>query len=195
MQYLKINFVLALFFIAFANLSAQEEFPATKKRSPLGEQWQSFVSPGAGYSIYIPTDQTNLGIFHGISTQFIWYSTANNSGRAPSNFQLYTRVGILKSTKDNVGGLISYVTGATFSFENNVHRAFGVPYFGLELGGLNHRGLGNGFQIAPLLGVQLISTPYIAFNAQASYTYSTREFDRLSGVQATATLNFYFWRD
>jgi hypothetical protein len=193
----KTRFLFALCAIcsAVSTLSAQEEPPYKEKKFSLGDQWQSFISPGAGYSVYIPTDQAALGIFHGISTQFIWYTTNNNSGRAPSNFQLYTRVGILKSSKDSVGGLISYVTGATFSFERNVHRAFFVPYFGIELGGLNHRGLGNGFQIAPLLGVQLISTPYVAFNAQASYTYSTREFDRLSGMQATATLNFFFWRD
>lgn len=161
----------------------------------LGDQWQSYISPGAGYSVYMPTDKDSLGIFHGISTNFIWYTTANNNGRAPSNFQLYTRISIMKSTKDGIGGLISYVTGATFSFERSVTRAFAIPYFGLELGGINQRGFGSGFQIAPLLGVQLVATPYVMFNVQAGYTYSTREFDRLSGIQANAGLNFFFWRD
>lgn len=193
MNFLKKEAVLALAILSILlNFAALGDLKAQGK---LSEHWNSYISPGAGYSVYIPADKANLGVFHGVSTQFIWITTNNNSGRAPSNFQLYTRVGILNSTKAQVGGLISYVMGTTFSFENVVHRGFGIPYFGLELGGLNHRGLGSGFQIAPLLGIQLINTPYVSLNAHASYTYSTREFDRLSGIQASAMLNFYFWRD
>lgn len=200
----KISFLaIFLFLAAFSTLSAQEEEPTSNStftgykysanKYKLGDEWQSFVSPGAGYSVYIPTDKDSLGIFHGISTQFIWYTTNSNVGKAPSNFQLYTRISILKSNKENIGGLISYVMGGTFSFERNVSRAFFIPYFGLEFGGINQRGSGSGFQIAPVLGAQLVCTPYVMFNVQAGYTYSTREFDKLSGIQANAGLNFFFW--
>lgn len=173
-----------------------EIYTHEKPKYKLGDEWASYISPGAGYSIYVPAARDSMGIFAGISTQFIWLSFNNNDNdRAPSCFQLYTRIAILNSNKDSIGGLISYTTGGVFSFEKHVRRAFVVPYFGIELGGLNQRGAGGGFQIAPVLGLQLFSSPYVMLHVQAGYNYTTRDFDKLSGIQANAGLNFFFWRD
>ncbi len=202
-----VAFALLLCACAPCSLSAQgldsipaeptnEVYTYTRPKYKLGNEWMSYVSPGAGYSVYVPLAYDSMGIFSGVSTQFIWLSLNNNDNdRAPSCFQLYTRLSIMNSSKDAIGGLISYTTGGVFSFERSVKRAFVIPYFGIELGGLNQRGAGGGFQIAPVVGFQLFSSPFVMLHVQAGYNYTTRDFDKLSGLQANAGLNFFFWRD
>lgn len=168
-------------------------YTSNHKRSG-SDDWFSYVAPGAGYTFFIPIDSKNLGNFQGVSTEFVWLAGHHLSSSAPSYWRVYTRVGILKSDKDSIGSAISYMTGANFSFEKNAQRSFLIPYFGLELGGLNQRNYGAAFQIAPVLGVQVLTTKFASVNIQATYSYSTRYFDKLSGIHASATANFYLWQ-
>jgi len=185
----------------FGQLFAQEPFEPAEPYEPSyvknqDEDWVSYLGLGAGYGAYVPAAQSKLGIFHGVNTEFVWLSGHNSGGsRSPSNWRVYSRVGIMKSTQDSVGGLISYLMGANFSLESRVKRKWLIPYIGIEIGGIKQKELGGGMQFNPVLGVQLLATKYACIHAQASYTYSTRAFDQLSGFCGTVTANFFFWRD
>ncbi len=191
---------LSLFLLA-SNLAFGQETPPVypeeykpEKEQQKNKEWTTFMSPGIGYSYYFPLDRKNLGDFSGISTEFTFVSYHDPFSSGPANFRLFARVGILKSSKDTVGGLISYNFGGIFSLENSLKRDFLVPYCGLEMGGINQKELGGGFTIAPIVGLQLYANKFFSIHTQASYNYSTQAFDRLSGFTANAALNVHFWR-
>jgi hypothetical protein len=188
----KLLFMAFSLFFFFANACFAQEY--NKNSSNKNTEWTSFMSPGIGYSYYFPLDKANLGTFSGISTEFSFVNHHDPFSSGPANFRLYTRVGILQSSKDSVGGLISYSFGGTFSLENAVKRDFLVPYCGLEMGGINQKELGGGFTIAPVVGLQIWANRFFSVQAQGSYNYSTKLFDRLSGFTASAALNVHFWR-
>lgn len=156
--------------------------------------WANFFGFGAGYSAYLPSNQSKFGIFHGVSTEFVWVSShARNYKRTPCNWRIYSRLAIMNSSKENTGGLISYLMGANFSLESKVRRKWMIPYMGFEIGGLKQKELGGGLQLSPILGVQLFANQHFSLQAQAAYTYSTRAFDQLSGWGAALTANFFLW--
>lgn len=191
-----ILFCLAL--ISCLSVFAQDEpvnwEPPVNSEPKEREEWSRRMSPSIGYGAFLPRDRNGSAVFHGVNTELSFYSTTRYGYDGPGFFRIYTRFSMMKDAENSARGLFTYAMGTNLSFEKGVKRKFLVPYYGIELGGMNRSDLGGAFQITPLLGLNILSFPNFAWNLQGGYTYATsRNFNQMSGVFAASGITISFW--
>lgn len=121
----------AFFAFSIGNVKAQDY-----------KEWDDYFMPGVGYKVYVPKNQKDLGVYQGVETEFVIYARAKGSTSyksGPSRVKTYGNLGILKSDKAGAKDLFSGILGLNLSFESKTDRKFGLPYFGLETGGIFQR--------------------------------------------------------
>ncbi|MCP4438166.1 MAG: hypothetical protein GY810_04410 [Aureispira sp.] len=156
-------------------------------------EWERYLTLGVGYGIYVPKRMDTLGLFHGVSTEFVFYEAANLAHAGPGRFKIYGRFNWYMSSQKEMGDMFNYAFGANFSFEKAPKRKFLIPFFGLEFGGIHQREGGNAFQIKPYLGVRLYDSRNFSIAIDGGYSYAVPNFDVLAGVQANLGINVFFW--
>ncbi len=176
------------------------------------EEWESFFLPGLAATTYIPENHAELGIFNGISVNYVFLAWVHrNEKRGPSHGRLYFKVDILDSTEKNVEDMIYYAFGLDLSFERNPRRPFLIPVFGLEMGGsytsrlVPTEGctvtetetcmekLGGVFHITPTFGVHLWSDRNFFVSLTGGYTFPIQDYENLRGWRVNLGLNFTMW--
>lgn len=169
----------------------------SQSETPANQEWDDYFMPGVGYKIYTPKNSDSLGVYQGISTEFVIYakartgqSTYGNYG--PSRVKTYGNLSIMKSDKNSAKDIFNVNFGVNLSFEAVAKRKFMIPYFGLELGGMFRRDFSS-VQFTPVAGVQLISNKRMIWTAQAGYNYTIKYFDQYSGLQYSSTVNLLLW--
>lgn len=162
------------------------------------QEWDDYFMPGIGYKAYAPKAQDSLGLYSGFSTEFVIYARARRGNvsykSGPSRVKTYGNLSIMKSDKAGTKDIFSANLGLNLSFEAIAKRNFGIPYFGLELGGLFQRDFSS-MQFTPVAGIQLVSNKRIIWTAQAGYNYTIKNFDELSGMQYSTTFNVLLWNE
>jgi hypothetical protein len=98
----------------------------------------------------------------------------------------------MKSDKNSAKDIFNVNFGLNLSFEAVIKRKFGIPYFGLELGGLFQRDFSS-LQFTPVAGLQLLSNKRMIWTAQVGYNYTIKYFDEYSGLQYSSTFNLLLW--
>jgi hypothetical protein len=159
------------------------------------DEWDDYFMPGIGYKVYTPKNDTKLGVYQGIVTEFVIYARAKgktSSSSGPARVKTYGNLSIMGSDSDSAKDIFSTNLGLNLSFEAHTDRKFFIPYFGLELGGLFQRDFSS-MQFTPVAGIQLVSTKFMIWNVQAGYNYTVRYFDEYSGLQYSSTLNILLW--
>jgi len=172
-----------------ASFFAQENSP-TKDR-----EWDDYFMPGLGYKCYVPKNDKKLGVYQGVMTEFVIYARAKGKESyksGPARVKTYGNLSIMKSDQDSARDIFNANVGLNLSFESKTNRKWGIPYFGLELGGLFQRDFST-LQFTPVAGIQLVSSRHIIWNVQAGYIYTTKYFDEYSGYQFSSTLNVLLW--
>jgi len=177
------------------------------------EEWESFFLPGLAATTYIPENHAELGIFNGISINYVFLAWVHrNEKRGPSHGRLYFKVDILDSTEKDVEDMIYYAFGLDLSFERNPRRPFLIPVFGLEMGGSytsrlvkTDEGctvtaeddcmekLGGVFHITPTFGVHLWSDRNFFVSLTGGYTFPVQDYENLRGWRVNLGLNFTMW--
>jgi hypothetical protein len=176
------------------------------------EEWESFFLPGLAATTYIPENHAELGIFNGISINYVFLAWVHrNEKRGPSHGRLYFKVDILDSTEKDVEDMIYYAFGLDLSFERNPRRPFLIPVFGLEMGGsytsrlVPTEGctvteteacmekLGGVFHITPTFGVHLWSDRNFFVSLTGGYTFPIQDYENLRGWRVNLGLNFTMW--
>lgn len=192
----KFLFCFCLSFLFGAELFAQPDYQNQGPKLDKSKAFVSYLIPGVGYSFYQPRDHKNLGVFHGVNAEFVIVNQLSEKDKGPANWRLYARMSILNNldTDKRVdGGLFFYGIGGTFSFEPRLQRNWMIPYFGIELGGINQQQVGGSFQATPTLGFHVFNNSFVTFSLFGGYTFAARHYDVLSGWNAAATLNISFW--
>lgn len=159
------------------------------------DEWDDYFMPGVGYRVYTPKNHAKLGVYQGVMTEFVIYGRAKgkkSTESGPARVKTYGNLSILRSDADSARDMFSANFGLNLSFESNTDRKWGIPYFGLEVGGLFQRDFST-MQFTPVGGIQLVSTKFILWNAQVGYMYTTKYFDEYSGFQFSSTLNVLLW--
>lgn len=190
-------FILAL----FVSITAFAQQPVNVNMRPDGIQktnpandWHSYIVPGIGYGAYMPRDWQSAGIFHGVTTEFTFYSFTRPAYKGPAFFRTYGQFTLMQSLEESSKNLFSYGVGVNFSFEREINRKVMVPYFGLELGGMNRTDVGGAFQFMPMLGLNLVATKNVTWYLQGGYMYAAnRNFNTLSGGMASMGICVSFW--
>lgn len=158
-------------------------------------EWDDYFMPGVGYKLYMPKNQDSLGMYSGISTEFVIYARARSSDSwrsGPSRVKTYGNLSIMHSDNSTAKDIFSVNFGLNLSFEAVAKRKYGIPYFGLELGGLFQRDFSS-VQFTPVAGIQLLSNKRMIWNVQAGYNYTVKYFDEFSGMQYSSTFNLLLW--
>ena len=158
-------------------------------------EWDDYFMPGIGYKAYIPKNRADLGVYHGVMTEFVIYARAKDARSTqsgPARIKTYGNLSIMTSDNATAKDIFFANAGLNLSFESSMYRKIFIPYFGLEVGGLFQRDFST-FQFSPVAGIQLMSTKRIIWNAQAGYQYTTKKFDEYSGYTFSSTLNVLLW--
>lgn len=162
------------------------------------EEWDDYFMPGAGYKMYVPKDRSNLGTYHGFTTEFVIYARAKSKDSkywsGPGRIKTYGNLSIMGSDNSEARDIFFVNTGLNLSFESKMKRKFMIPYFGIELGGLFQRDFSS-MHFTPTAGIQLLSTKRVIWSVQGGYLYTTKQFDEYSGYSYSSTLNILLWND
>jgi hypothetical protein len=161
---------------------------------PPDPKWETFLMPGAQYSLYLPSAKGIYGTFHGFSFELLLAAWIHqNENRGPSHGRVYINTDLLGSTRDGVGKLLTYTLGVDLSFERNARREFLIPYYGLDVGGLYLASIGHVFTFNPFVGVRAIGTRNVFVNLTAGYLFPTDRLDDLVGWRFKAGVDFSLW--
>jgi hypothetical protein len=156
--------------------------------------WESFMVPGVGYGAYMPRDWQTAGIFHGVTTEFTFYTLNRPAYKGPAYLRTYGQFTLMQSTEGKGTNLFSYGAGICLSFEREIKRKAMVPYFGIEMGGMHRTDAGGAFQFMPTLGINLIATKNVTWYLQGGYMYAAnKNFNTLSGGMSNTGILVTFW--
>ncbi len=162
------------------------------------EEWDDYFMPGAGYKMFVPKNRSDLGTYHGFTTEFVIYARAKGSDSkywsGPGRIKTYGNLSIMGSDNAVARDIFFVNAGLNLSFESNIKRKFLIPYFGLEMGGLFQRDFSS-MHFTPVAGIQLLSTKRVIWSVQGGYLYTTKRFDEYSGYSFSSTLNILLWND
>ena len=157
-------------------------------------EWQSFLLPGIGYSIYAPRERDTTGTFQGLTLELLIAAWIHrNENRGPSHGRIYLSAEVLDSTEDAVPVLFSYSLGFSLSLERNPRRSFVIPNYGLDLGQIVHDEYGARFHATPYFGIHLFSSPNIFLSTRLGYRLVPSDLENLGGLHAGATFDFSIW--
>ncbi len=173
------------------NLSAQS--PKKVNMNPALDH-DNYLVPGIGYGAFMPRDWDEVGFFHGVTTEFTFYTVTRPAYKGPGFFRFYGRFNLMQGLEQPDTDLFMFSLGSNMSFEREIKRKAMIPYFGIELGGINRTDVGGGFQFTPLLGLNLVATQHFNWYLQGGYTYATGDnFSTLSGGFANMGIAVMFW--
>ncbi len=180
------------------SLSTTQEFVihvalASREQHEL-EEWQSYLLPGAGYALYVPRARQELGAFSGVELELLlgaWIH--HNDNRGPSHGRIYLNAELLSSTHADMPILFGYSLGFSLSLERNPNRAWLIPVYGLDIGGIVQDKIGSPFQSTPYLGMHVYSSPNVFISARGGYRLVPRDLERLGGWHVGLSGDFSVW--
>jgi hypothetical protein len=154
--------------------------------------WESYLLPGAGYAVYAPRG-AGIGAFGGLTLQVVIAAWIHqNDNRGPSHGRVYMSTELLQGNADQPL-LFVYTFGTSLSFERNPRRAWLVPHYGVDFGGLISDTLGNHFQTTPYLGVHAFASPNLFASVRGGYRLLPGELERLGGLHVAGAVEFSIW--
>jgi hypothetical protein len=157
-------------------------------------EWESYLMPGVGYSVYAPGDRDTFGTLQGVALELLigtWIH--RNENRGPSHGRVYVNAEIMTSSDDDVPNLFAYSFGFSLSFERNPRRKWLIPVYGLDLGQVFHEDFGSRFQATPYFGFHVFSDPNFFVSARGGYRMVPSDMAHVGGLHAGANLNFSVW--
>ncbi len=165
-----------------------------KNNYALNENYETWLMPGLGYAMYQPNSSDSIGLFSGLSVEYLIYGKVRqNDDSGPSHVRWYARLSILKSDDKTRNSMFSYLLGVDMSLEKNPKRTFLIPYFGVEFGGLSQKQFVSTVQFTPTFGIHLISKKNMYINVHGGYVYPIDNFEALQGWTGQVGVNFALW--
>ncbi len=162
------------------------------------EEWQSYLLPGAAYSVYAPSARSTYGTFQGVSGEILIGSWIHrNENRGPSHGRVYVDMDVLKSSDSTLGAAFDLSLGFDLAIERDPSRRFLLPYFGLKVGRFMQAQLpSNGFaHVTPVLGLYVYADRNLFVHGSVGYVLpiSAANFDPLRGVRGLVGVDFSLW--
>jgi len=172
--------------------AAQQLVPPVPK--PPDQNWETFLMPGAQYSLYLPSAKGTYGTFHGFSFELLLAAWIHqNENRGPSHGRVYMNTDLLWSTASGVGKLLTYSLGVDLSFERYARSEFLIPYYSLDFGRFYLGSIGHVFVFNPFVGLHAIGTRNVFINLTAGYLFPTERLDDLAGWRFKVGVDFSLW--
>jgi hypothetical protein len=150
--------------------------------------------PALGYSWYRPRHADVWGTFHGPRLALALGTFIHHTqSPGPSHGSVYLRVDVQGSSEPGVPVLFGYAGGFSLSFEKNPGRSFLVPFYALEVGGLEHDEFGRSFEVSPALGLHLFARQGIFLTLSGGYRLVPTRMEKLAGWQIAPIFALGSW--
>jgi hypothetical protein len=93
----------------------------------------------------------------------------------------------------DAGTLVMYRGGAQVAFERNASRAYGIPYFTADLGGMWSDATGRRWFADGGVGMYLVHLRSFILDLEVTGLLPFREPDKLGGITSRLALSFALW--
>ncbi len=180
--------VIAAMSVLVASTDARADCPTTPDDSTC-RPWSAVLLPTAYGGIYAPQSGPT---FYGGGLEAILLAWSDNSQAfGPSQGRIRSTIGVY--TGDGAGTLVMYRTGAQVSFERNASRAYLIPYFAADFGGLYSDGTGRRWFVDGGLGVYLVHRRAMILDLEVTGVLPFHDADQLGGFTGRLALSFALW--
>jgi hypothetical protein len=171
--------------------TARAECPTTPE-DPVCRPWSAMLLPTGFGSVYAPHGID--GTFYGGGLEAVLLAWSDNSNAyGPSQGRLRIDVAYLTSSAMNTGGMAMYRGGAQVAFERNASRAYGIPYFAADIGGLWSDATGRRWFVDGGVGVYLLHLRSAIIDLEVTGLLPFRDPGKLGGVTSRLGLSFALW--
>ncbi|MBA3393782.1 MAG: hypothetical protein H0T89_14130 [Deltaproteobacteria bacterium] len=169
---------------------AQAECPTTPD-DPVCRPWSAVLLPTVYGGLYAPKDgPTYFG--GGLEVVLLAWSD-NSEAFGPSQGRVRFDIGVLEGNQMDSGTLVMYRAGAQVAFERNASRAYGIPYFAVDFGGMSGDGLGRRYFVDGGIGVYLVHRRGLIVDAEVTGLVPFKNPNILGGVTSRLALSFALW--
>jgi hypothetical protein len=154
--------------------------------------WSAMLLPTAFGSIYVPHGLS--GTYYGGGLEAVLLAWSDNSNAyGPSQGRVRIDVSYLTGTAMSTPGMVMYRGGAQLAFERNASRAYLIPYFAADVGGLWSDATGRRWFVDGGLGVYLIHRRSAILDLEVTGFLPLRDVGTLGGVTSRLGLSFALW--
>jgi hypothetical protein len=188
------RFVLAAGLAAIATVgterTARAECPTTPDDA-VCRPWSAMLLPTAFGTLYAPH---GMDSFYGGGLEAVLLAWSDNSSAyGPSQGRLRIDVAYLTSGAMESGGMAMYRGGAQVAFERNASRAYGIPYFAADIGGLWSDATGRRWFVDGGVGLYVVHRRNVIVDVEVAGLLPFRDPGKLGGVTSRLGLSFSLW--
>jgi hypothetical protein len=170
---------------------AHAECPTTPD-DPVCRPWSATLLPTVFGAMYAPRGLP--GTYFGGGAEAVLLAWSDNSDAyGPSQGRLRLDVAYLASSEMNTGGMVMYRGGAQVGFERNASRAWGIPYFTADLGGLWSDATGRRWFVDGGLGLYVVHRRNLIVDLEITGILPFSNPDQLGGLATRLGLSFAVW--
>jgi hypothetical protein len=134
------------------------------------------------------------GSFYGGGLEAVVLAWNDNSDAyGPSQGRVRLDVAYLTGTAMEAGAMVMYRWGAQLAFERNASRAWAIPYFAADLGGLWSDATGRRWYVDGGVGLYLVHRRNVIVDVELTGLLPFRDADRLAGLTSRLGLSVALW--
>ncbi|HEU4728527.1 MAG TPA: hypothetical protein VFT22_11570 [Kofleriaceae bacterium] len=177
--------------IAASASAARAECPTTPD-DPVCRPWSAVLLPTAFGAMYAPHGLD--GQFYGGGLEAVLLAWSDNSAAfGPSQGRIRLDVSYLTGTAMDAGAMVMYRGGAQVGFERNASRAYAIPYFAADLGGLWSDATGRRWYADAGGGLYLVHLRSMVLDLEVTGVLPFRDPKTLGGLSTRLGLSFALW--
>jgi len=170
---------------------ARAECPTTPDDA-VCRPWSAMLLPTAIGTLYAPRGLS--GTYYGGGLEAVLLAWSDNSNAfGPSQGRIRLDVSYLASSAMNTPSMVMYRGGAQLAFERNASRAYLIPYFAADIGGLWSDATGRRWFVDGGLGVYLLHRRAAIIDLEVTGFLPFRDAGTLGGVTSRLGLSFALW--
>jgi hypothetical protein len=170
---------------------AHAECPA-QPDDPVCRPWSALFLPTVYGQMYAPHGLD--GQWYGAGVELVLLAWSDNSqAYGPSQGRVRLDVGALEGTATDAGAMVMYRLGTQLAFERNASRAFGIPFFAVDLGGLWTGQTGRRWFADGGLGVYVVHKRNVIVDVELTGLLPFRDPGTLGGLSTRLGLSFALW--
>jgi hypothetical protein len=183
--------ILALLAIQASGGTARAECPSTPDDA-VCRPWSAVLLPTAFAAMYAPH---GLGSqFYGAGLEVVLLAWSDNSeAYGPSQGRVRFDISYLTGSAMGAGAMVMYRGGAQLAFERNASRAYGIPYFAVDLGGLWNENTSRRWYADGGVGIYVVHRRNVIVDLEVTGILPFSDPQTLGGVAARLGLSFALW--
>lgn len=182
---------LAVLAVVLVAATARAECPTTPD-DPVCRPWSAVLMPTAFAALYEPHGLPGAYLGGGLEAVLLAWSD-NSDAYGPSQGRVRLDVAYLAGTASDAGGMAMYRLGAQLGFERNASRAYAIPFFAVDLGGLWTEATGRRWYADGGVGLYVLHRRDVIVDAELTGVLPFSHVGELAGVSARIGVAFALW--